>query len=79
MSEPQLKIALDNPEAEDVRELLARHLTFAREVTPPGHVHALEMDALKDEDISFYSARRGEQLIAIGALKRLDATQRTPK
>ena len=30
------------------RALLERHLAFAREVTPAGHVHALDLDGLLD-------------------------------
>ena len=74
MSDSEFEIAVDNPEADDVRELLARHLAFAREFTPSGHVHALPVEALKDRDVTFYSARRGGALVAIAALKRLDSS-----
>ena len=65
-------IALDDPRAADVRELLRRHLTFARSVTPPEDAHALDLDGLLDPSISFYSCRADGQLLAIGALRRLD-------
>jgi hypothetical protein len=41
-----LVIAIDDPRADDVQTMLRRHLAFAREVTPSGHVHALEVDDL---------------------------------
>jgi putative acetyltransferase len=70
-------IAADDPRADDVRELLARHLGFAREHSPPVDVHALDLDALLAPAISFFSARRPDlghdRLLAIGALKQLDA------
>lgn len=75
MSDSDVEIAVDNPEADDVRELLTQHLAFAREFTPPGHVHALEIEALKDPGVTFYSARRHGQLLAVAALKRLDASR----
>jgi putative acetyltransferase len=67
-----LPISPDDPRADDVRALLHRHLTFARDVTPPEDVHALDLDGLLDPAISFYSYREDGELLAIGALKRLD-------
>jgi putative acetyltransferase len=67
-----LDIAPDDPLAEDVRALLAVHLAFAREVTPEGHVHALDLDGLLDPAVTFFSARRDGELLGVGALRRLD-------
>jgi putative acetyltransferase len=66
-------IAVDDPRADDVRALLARHLAFAHETTPPEHVHALDLDGLLDPALTFFAARRGGVLVGIGALKQLDA------
>jgi len=68
----ELVIAVDNPRAADVRELLERHLAFNREVTPPGHVHALEVEGLLATAVTFFSARRDGVLLGVGALKWLD-------
>jgi hypothetical protein len=73
-SATDLEIAVDDPEAADVRELLVRHVAFAREATPPGHVHALDLPALKDLVVTFYSARSNGRLVGVSALKRLDAS-----
>jgi putative acetyltransferase len=69
-----LVIAVDDPGADDVRALLERHLAFARDVTPPGHVHALDADGLMDPAITLFSARRAGVLLGVGALSRLDET-----
>lgn len=55
-----------------MQALVATHLAFSREVTPVGHVHALEIDGLSDLAVTFYSARRDGVLVGIGALKELD-------
>ena len=55
-----------------MRALLAAHLVFAREVTPEGHVHALDLDGLLDPAVTVFAARRGGVLLGVGALKRLD-------
>jgi putative acetyltransferase len=65
-------IAADDPRSEDVRSLLERHLAFAHEVTPVGHVHALDVDRLVDPSVTFFSARRAGVLVGVGALRRLD-------
>ena len=69
-----LVIAVDDPRIDDVRTLLDRHLAFAREVTPPDHVHAMEIDDLLGPAVTFFSTRHDGVLLGVGALKRLDET-----
>jgi putative acetyltransferase len=66
-------IAIDDPRADDIRALLERHLAFARSLSPPEDIHALDVDGLVDSAITFFSFRGGGRLLAVGALKRLDA------
>jgi putative acetyltransferase len=68
---PELVIAPDDPCSEDVRALLGAHLAFSRRVTPPGHVHALDVDGLLEPAVTFFSARRDGLLLGVGAIKRL--------
>src|SRR5262245_44218765 len=68
----KFEIAVEDPQRDDIRALVARHLDFAREVTPPGHVHALGDDGLLDPAVTFFAARTGGTLVAIGALRKLD-------
>ncbi len=65
-------IAVDDPRAEDVRALLAAHLAFAHDHSPPEDVHALDVDGLVDPGVTFFSFRAGGELIAIGALRHID-------
>jgi putative acetyltransferase len=65
-------IDIDDPRAEDVRALLATHLTFARSQTPPEDAHAMDVDGLLDPAVTFFSCRAGGSLLAVGALKQLD-------
>jgi putative acetyltransferase len=67
-------IAADDPAAADVRLLLDRHLTFARRHSPPEDVFALDTDGLRGDDVAFYSARCGGDLVGVGALRQLDGT-----
>ena len=70
---PEGEISIDDPRAGDVRALLERHLAFAKSCTPPEDVHALELDGLLDSAVTVFSFRRDGELLAVGALKRLDA------
>lgn len=55
--------------------LLAAHLRLMHETTPPEGVFAFDVEALADPAVAFFSARRDDQLLAVGALKRLDDGQ----
>ena len=66
------EISSDDPRLDDVRKLLERHLAFANEHSPPEDVHALDVDGLLDPAVAFFSFRRNGELLAVGALKRLD-------
>jgi putative acetyltransferase len=65
-------IEVDDPRRDDVRSLLEQHLTFARGVTPPEDVHALDLDGLLDSTITFFSLRVAGELLGVGAIKQLD-------
>src|SRR5919201_929644 len=66
-------IAVDDPSRDDVRSLLEQHLAFARAMTPPEDVHALDLDGLLDPAITFVSLRLEGELLGVGALKQLDS------
>ncbi len=66
-------IETDDPRADDVRELLGRHLAYARATTLPHEVYALDVDALADPSVTFFSFRAGGELLGVAALKQLSA------
>ncbi|MBW4655548.1 MAG: GNAT family N-acetyltransferase [Kaiparowitsia implicata GSE-PSE-MK54-09C] len=43
------------------------------EITPPGSIHALDLDALRSPNITFWTAWDGDELLGCGALKELDS------
>lgn len=67
-------IALDRPDAADVRALLEAHLVLMRATSPPEDVHALDVVALLADRVSLFSLRSEGQLLGVGALKHLDPT-----
>jgi putative acetyltransferase len=66
------EISIDDPAADDVRELLAHHLTFTNSQSPPEDVHALDVGALRNPAVTFFSCRSNGELLGVGALKQLD-------
>lgn len=62
---------LDDPR---VRDLLAHHVKTSREATAIGSAHALDLEALKSADVTFWSAWHGSELAGVGALKSLSPT-----
>jgi putative acetyltransferase len=68
----ELDIAIADPRIDDVRGLVEHHLKFGRLHSPPQDAHALEVDGLIDPSVTLFSIRCRGELVAIGALKRLD-------
>src|ERR1700744_1765268 len=58
----------DNPQ---VIALLQAHVTRARAETGRGRDHALDLSGLRTPDIRFWTVWRGDQLLGMGALKKL--------
>lgn len=67
-------ISVEDPRGIDVRELLVAHLAFTGFHSPPEDMHALDLDGLLDPSVTFFSYRADGELVAVGALKRLDSS-----
>lgn len=66
-------IRVDDLGGPEVRGLLEEHLRNMRQISPPESVHALDLDALRRPEITFWTAWAGGELLGCGALKELDA------
>lgn len=68
-----MRVGVEGPHRQDVLDLQAAHLAFAREHTPPEDVHALTPAGLSSAALTVYGARDLDgRLLAIGALQHLD-------
>ena len=67
----QLTFHQDDLESSDVQALLKLHFSAMRSISPPDACHVLPADGLRDPSVILWSARKGEQLVGIGALKLL--------
>lgn len=69
----ELVFRVDDLTGAATRALVARHLAGMHDQTPPENVFALDVEALRDPAITFWSGWDGDELVVIGALKTLDA------
>jgi putative acetyltransferase len=68
-----MRIKIDDLSRPQVAELLDEHLQDMRAWSPPESVHALDLERLRQPSITFWTVWDGEDLLACGAIKRLDA------
>lgn len=69
-----MQIREDDLSGQKIADLLREHLDNMHEITPPESVHALDLEALRSPDITFWSAWAGDELLGCGALKELDSS-----
>ena len=69
-----LEIRADDATDPRVVELLREHLAQAARHSPPGSVHALDVEGLRAPDVTFFAAWKGGELAGVGALRELDPT-----
>lgn len=67
-----MKIVVDRLENDAVLDLLREHLEDMNATSPAESVHALDVSALKDTSVTFWSSWHGEHLLGCVALKALN-------
>ena len=68
----EFTIKRDDLSGQEIAELLAEHLSDMHVHSPPESVHALDLDALKKPEITFWTVWLEDHLVGCGALKELD-------
>lgn len=66
-----MDLRLDDLRHPTVIALLQEHLDWMHRISPPESVHALDLDALRRPDITFWTLWDGEALAGCGALREL--------
>ncbi len=69
-----MHIHIDDLQGPEIYALLQEHLRSMALHSPPESVHALDINALRSPEITFWTAWDGASLLGCGALKELDAT-----
>ncbi len=65
-------ICEDDLRGPEIKVLLEAHLDLMRSISPPEGVHALDLEALRAPEITFWTVWDGAVLLGCGALKELD-------
>jgi putative acetyltransferase len=68
-----MDIRVDDLSGPEVSQLVREHLRSVALHSPPESVHALDLEALRKPEITFWSVWQDSELVGCGALKELDA------
>jgi putative acetyltransferase len=68
-----LRFRVDELTGAETQALVRRHLAGMHANSPACSVHAFDVDRLRQPGVTFWTGWQGEQLVVMGALKRLDA------
>jgi putative acetyltransferase len=68
-----MNIQLDDLTGPEIHQLLQQHLQSMALHSPPESIHALDLDALRQPGITFWTVWDRGELLGCGALKELDA------
>lgn len=66
------EIRLDDLRGAPIQRLLEAHLDLMRSISPPESVHALDLDALRAPEVSFWTVWDGADLLGCGALTEIE-------
>src|SRR5689334_1935778 len=67
-----MEIRIDDLQHPAIHALLNEHLQNMYELSSPESVHALNLEKLREPDITFWTAWENDLLLGCGALKELD-------
>jgi putative acetyltransferase len=67
-----VQIRRDDLSGPEIRALLDEHLRDMHSISPPESVHALDLDGLRQPEITFWTVWSGGELLGCGALKELN-------
>jgi putative acetyltransferase len=68
-----MQIVVDDLRGPEIAELLRTHLQDMALSSPPESVHALDLEALRKPEVTFWSVWQDGELMGCGAIKELDS------
>ena len=68
-----MHIKIDDLKGSEIYELLQEHLQSMALYSPPESIHALDIEALRQPEITFWTAWEKDELLGCSALKQLDS------
>ena len=68
-----LRITIDDLSGPEIAEFLGEHIAEMKSVTPPESKHALDLDELRQPEITFWSVFGDRTLVGCGTSRTLTA------
>lgn len=68
----EMSIVVDDLSGPQIAEFLHEHVQEMRSITPLESKHALDLDALREPEVTFWTVRDGDSVVGCGAVKKLD-------
>ncbi len=68
-----MRIIVDDLSSREIANFLEEHIEDMKAVSPPESKHALDLEGLKQAEITFWSVWDEDALVGCGALKELDS------
>lgn len=72
MTQGRFTARIDDLRGSEVQQLIHEHLSGMHTNSPPGHVNAFTLDALHQQNVTFWSIWNGATLCGCAALKELE-------
>lgn len=72
MMSRDVQIVIDDLGGSAIRGLLEEHLASMRRISPPESTHALDLDGLRQPEVTFWTVWENDELLGCGALKELN-------
>jgi putative acetyltransferase len=69
-----MKIKVDDLNGTEIAELLEQHISDMRAISPPESKHALDLNGLRQPEITFWTIWNETSLAGCAALKELDSS-----
>lgn len=66
-----MQITIDDLSGREIAEFLEEHIEEMKSISPPESKHALDLEALQQSDITFWTIRDEQAIAGCGALKEL--------
>jgi len=68
-----MKIIVDDLAGKEIAAFLEEHIEDMKSTSPPESKHALDLEGLRQDDVTFWSMWEGDQLVSCGAIKELSS------
>ena len=67
-----MEIIIDDLSGQEIADFLEEHIREMKSISPPESKHALDIEGLREPEITFWSVYKSARLVGCGAISELD-------